>query len=65
MGDRQLVFNEGLSCPGAPRMIMRPRLEAPKGAYEWMTQATFVATLELEGMPPKVAAVRIRLYQVR
>ena len=46
-------------------MIMRPRLEAPKGAYEWMTQASFVATLELEGMPPKVAAVRIRFYQVR
>ena len=59
------VFNEGLACPGAARAIFRPRLEAPKGAYGWMTQATFVATLELEGTPPKVEAVRIRFYQVK
>jgi len=59
------VFNEGLVCPGAPRTIFRPKLEAPKGAYSWMTQATFVATLELEGTPPKVEAVRIRFYQVK
>jgi len=59
------VFNEGLSCPDAPRAIFRPKLEAPKGAHGWMTQATFVATLELEGTPPKVEAVRIRFYQVK
>lgn len=59
------VFNEGLSCPDAPRAIFRPKLEAPQGAHAWMTQATFVATLELEGAPPKVAAVRIRFYQVK
>jgi hypothetical protein len=59
------VFNEGMSCPGGPRMVLRPRLEAPKGPYAWMTNATFVATLELEGTPPKVDAVRIRFYQVR
>jgi Protein of unknown function (DUF3237) len=59
------VFNEGLACPGTARAIFRPRLEAPKGAYGWMTQATFVATLELEGTPPKVEAVRIRFYQVK
>jgi len=59
------VFNEGLSCPGAPRAIFRPKLEAPKGPYGWMTNATFVATLELEGTPPKVEAVRIRFYQVK
>ena len=59
------VFNEGLVCPGAPRTIFRPKLEAPKGTYDWMTQATFVATLELEGTPPKVDAVRIRFYQVK
>jgi hypothetical protein len=59
------VFNEGLVCPGAPRAIFRPRLEAPKGAYAWMTHATFVATLELEGTPPKVEAVRLRFYQVK
>jgi hypothetical protein len=58
------VFNEGMSCPGAPRMIFRPKLEAPKGPYEWMTHATFVATLELEGAP-KVESVRIRFYQVK
>ena len=59
------VFNEGLSCPGAPRAIFRPKLEAPKGAHAWMSQATFVATLELDGTPPKVEAVRIRFYQVK
>ena len=59
------VFNEGLVCPGAPRAIFRPRLEAPRGPHGWMTQATFVATLELEGTPPKVGAVRIRFYHVR
>jgi hypothetical protein len=59
------VFNEGLSCPDAPRTIFRPKLEAPKGVHGWMTQATFVATLELEGTPPKVEAVRIRFYQVK
>lgn len=59
------VFNEGLACPGAPRAIFRPKLEAPTGPYGWMTSATFVATLELEGAPPKVEAVRIRFYQVK
>jgi hypothetical protein len=59
------VLNEGLFCPGAPRTIFRPRIEAPKGAHGWMTQATFVATLDLEGTPPKVEAVRIRFYHVK
>jgi hypothetical protein len=59
------VFNEGLVCPNAPRAIFRPKLEAPQGAHGWMTQATFVATLELDGTPPKVEAVRIRFYQVK
>jgi hypothetical protein len=59
------VFNEGLSCPGAPRPIFRPKLEAPKGTHGWMTQASFVATLDLDGTPPKVEAVRIRFYQVK
>ena len=66
------VFNEGLSCPGSARAVFRPKVEAPKGKHEWMTRATFVATLELEfsaekppaGTPPKVEAVRIRFYQV-
>ena len=59
------VFNEGVVCPDGPRAIFRPKLEAPGGAHGWMTQATFVATLELEGTPPKVDAVRIRFYQVK
>ena len=58
------VFNEGLVCPGGGQAIFRPKLEAPKGKYEWMTHTTFVATLELEGTPPKVEAVRIRFYEV-
>jgi hypothetical protein len=58
------VFNEGLVCPGGPPAIFRPKLEAPKGKHEWMTSTTFVATLELEGTPPKVEAVRIRFYEV-
>lgn len=59
------VLNEGLFCPDAPRAIFRPKLEAPKGPHSWMTQATFVATLDLEGTPPKVEAVRIRFYHVK
>ena len=62
------VLNQGMACPGAPRAVFHPRLEAPKGAYAWMTQATFVAILELEaptGTPPKVEAVRIRFYLVK
>jgi hypothetical protein len=58
------VFNEGLVCPGGGQAIFRPKLEAPKGKHDWMTHSTFVATLELEGTPPKVEAVRIRFYEV-
>ena len=59
------VLNEGLSCPGEPRAIFRPKLEAPKGKHGWMTHSTFVATLELDGPPPDVKAVIIRFYQVK
>lgn len=67
------VFNEGLFCPGAERSYFHPRLEAPQGAHDWLTRATFVATLEIEapapasagGSPPPVEAVRIRFYQVK
>lgn len=67
------VFNEGMFCPGAERSFFHPRLEAAKGAHEWLTRATFVATLEIEapakappaGTPPAVEAVRIRFYQVK
>jgi hypothetical protein len=67
------VFNEGLVCPGAARSFFHPRLEAPKGAHEWLTHATFVSTLELEpaappaspGAVPVIEAVRIRFFQVK
>jgi len=69
------VLNEGTACaprPGQPRAYFRPRFEAPRGPHEWMTHATFVATLELEpaapagpareAPPPK--AIRLKFYQV-
>lgn len=66
------VFNQGMFCPGAPRGIFHPRLEAPNGPHGWMSHSTFVATLEIEepvaqaaGAPPKVEAVRIRFYLVK
>lgn len=68
------VLNEGLGCPAAgERAFYRPKLEAPKGAHEWMTRATFVATIEVEapttappaGTPAKLEAIRIRFYQVK
>jgi hypothetical protein len=71
------ILNEGLSCPGgsagSERSYVRPRFEAPKGPHEWMTRATFVATIELEqstspasgGEPPALGAIRIRFYQIK
>ena len=65
------VANEGLACSQKERLIFRPKLEAPKGAHEWLTSATFVATLELEmspkpanGKPATLEAVRIRFFRV-
>lgn len=70
------VLNEGIACapgnPGSPRSFFRPSFEAPKGVHEWMTRATFVATLELEpaadpsgaGAPPTLNAIRLKFYQV-
>jgi hypothetical protein len=68
------ILNQGLNCPGgagAERSYLRPQFEAPKGPHEWMTRATFVATLELDpspaaaGTPPKLDAIRIKFYQVK
>jgi Protein of unknown function (DUF3237) len=70
------ILNQGLNCPGtsaeAGRSYLRPQFEAPKGKHEWMTRATFVATLELDpsapatpGAPPKLEAIRIKFYQVK
>ncbi len=35
----------------AGRNYLRPQFEAPIGPHEWMTRATFVATLELDPSP--------------
>jgi hypothetical protein len=70
------VLNEGIGCapgsPGSPRSFFRPRFEAPKGAYEWLTRSTFVASLELDPPPSQAAggaaralnAIRLKFYQL-
>jgi hypothetical protein len=70
------VVNGGLACsasrPGGERSFFTPRFEAPHGSNEWLTRATFIATLELEQAPGKtpdaprtLEAVRLKFYQVR
>ena len=69
------ILNEAYSCfgaAGAERSYTRPRFEAPKGPHEWLTRGTFVATIEVEvpegtppGTPPKLEAIRIKVYQVK
>ncbi len=67
------AFNCGIGGQGGERSFFRPRFEAPKGPHEWLTRATFVATLELEpsatppaaGTAPALGAIRIKFYQVK
>ncbi len=67
------AFNCGVGAQGGERSFFRPRFEAPKGPHEWLTRATFIATLELErpdtpppaGAPPPLGAIRIKFYQVK
>ena len=69
------VLNEGMFCgaghAGAERSYFRPRFEAPKGTYEWLTHSTFIAALEVERAPGQASgpglleAVRLKFYQVR
>jgi hypothetical protein len=71
------VLNEGVFCrPGGPdsaRSFFRPRFEAPKGPNEWLTRATFVASLEVEppahpvsgSAPPALNAIRLKFYQIQ
>jgi hypothetical protein len=70
------ILNQGLICPGespeSGRSYVRPQFEAPRGRHEWMTRATFVATLELEqsapkapGASPGLDAIRLRFYQIK
>jgi hypothetical protein len=67
------AFNCGTGASGGERGFFRPRFEAPKGPHEWLTRATFVATLELDrpaiasrtGAPPPLGAIRIKFYQIK
>jgi hypothetical protein len=68
------VLNQGVLCPpGGERSFFTPKIEAPKGAHEWLSRATFVATLEADapaaapaaGAPVPVTAIRIRFFQVK
>lgn len=68
------ILNQGLMCAGGQpgeRSYLRPQFEAPKGPHEWMTRATFVATLEPDTAgapaagPPALGAIRIKFYQVK
>lgn len=62
------VVNKGVICPGeggtfAP-VRTHPVFEAPRGKYEWLSQAAFIGTLE--PAPPSAGpAVKIRFYRVR
>jgi Protein of unknown function (DUF3237) len=70
------VLNDAFNC-GAPaageHTLTHPRFEAPKGPHDWLTRGTFVGVLEVEppatpppaGTPPKLEAVRIRVYQIK
>lgn len=62
------VVNKGVICPGEggafPAVRTHPVFEAPRGKYEWLSQAAFVGTLE--SAPPSAGpAVKIRFYRVR
>jgi hypothetical protein len=71
------VLNEGIFCrPGganSARSFFRPRFEAPKGSYEWLSHATFVASLEVEpparppsgSAPAALNAIRLKFYQLQ
>lgn len=62
------VVNTGVICMGEGGAMLpvrtHPVFEAPRGKYEWLSQAAFVGTLERA--PPEAGpAVRIRFYRVR
>jgi hypothetical protein len=62
------VVNKGVLCPprdGAPSPVRtHPVFEAPRGKYEWLSQAAFIGTLEMATGTPE-PAVRIRFYRMR
>ncbi|MBO9519055.1 MAG: DUF3237 domain-containing protein [Porphyrobacter sp.] len=62
------VVNTGVICTGEGGAMKpvrtHPVFEAPRGKYEWLSQAAFVGTLE--PAPPSAGpAVKIRFYRVR
>ena len=58
------VVNKGVICPGQGAVRTHPVFEAPRGKYEWLSQAAFIGTLE--SAPPAAGpAVRIRFFRVR
>jgi hypothetical protein len=57
------VSNKGMFCRGE-KVFTRPVFEAPNGAYEWLTEGTFVGVLTGAG-DAEHPAVRITFYQVK
>jgi len=62
------VVNTGVICRGESGELRpvrtHPVFEAPRGKYEWLSQAAFVGTLE-PAPPAAGPAVKIRFYRVR
>jgi hypothetical protein len=61
------VLNTGVICTIDGKMQpvrTHPVFEAPRGKYEWMSQAAFVGTLE-SGSPGGPPSVKIRFFRVR
>ncbi len=57
------VSNKGMLCGGG-KIFTRPVFEAPKGAYEWLTEGMFVGVLSIAGDADH-PAVRITFYQAK
>jgi len=57
------VSNKGMFCAGG-KAFTRPVFEAPKGAYEWLTEGTFIGVLTGAGDADH-PAVRITFYQAK
>jgi len=62
------VVNTGVICRAESGELgpvrTHPVFEAPRGKYEWLSQAAFVGTLE-PAPPAAGPAVKIRFYRVR
>ena len=61
------VINTGVICTADGKMQpvrTHPVFEAPRGKYEWLSQAAFVGTLEV-GPAGGGPAVKIRFFRVR